>query len=145
MSNGKETLIGGGGVRTPLVIFGVNESSKHLGIDEMVLYDIDGNPPDKEVELDHLSGYRDSTPVRVGNAAVDQLQLDIYGELIDSVYLFNKYGPGISSDAWRDVAEVVVEHADAAIAMLSSRAPAMARLARDILIRTIMRTIIIRI
>ena len=42
MSNGKVTLIGGGGVRTPLVIFGVNESSKHLGIDEMVLYDIDG-------------------------------------------------------------------------------------------------------
>jgi GH15 family glucan-1,4-alpha-glucosidase len=45
--------------------------------------------------------------VRVGNAAVDQLQLDIYGELIDSVYLFNKYGAGISSDAWRDVVEVV--------------------------------------
>jgi 6-phospho-beta-glucosidase len=42
MSNGKVTLIGGGGVRTPLVIFGVNESSKHLGIDEMVLYDTDG-------------------------------------------------------------------------------------------------------
>jgi 6-phospho-beta-glucosidase len=42
MSNGKVTLIGGGGVRTPLVIFGVNESSKRLGIDEMVLYDIDG-------------------------------------------------------------------------------------------------------
>lgn len=41
MSNGKVTLIGGGGVRAPLVIFGVNESSKHLGIDEMVLYDID--------------------------------------------------------------------------------------------------------
>ncbi len=41
MSNGKVALIGGGGVRTPLVIFGVNESSKHLGIDEMVLYDID--------------------------------------------------------------------------------------------------------
>ncbi len=45
--------------------------------------------------------------MRVGNAAVDQLQLDIYGELIDSVYLFNKYGPGISDDAWRDVVEVV--------------------------------------
>ena len=41
MSNRKVTLIGGGGVRTPLVIFGVNESSRHLGVDEMVLYDLD--------------------------------------------------------------------------------------------------------
>ena len=72
-----------------------------------VLYDIDGNRPTDEVELDHLSGYRDSKPVRIGNAAVDQLQLDIYGELIDSVYLFNKYGAGISSSAWNDVVEVV--------------------------------------
>jgi GH15 family glucan-1,4-alpha-glucosidase len=72
-----------------------------------VLYDIDGNQPQAEVTLDHLSGYRDSGPVRVGNAAVEQLQLDIYGELIDSVYLFNKYGDGISSDAWADVTRVV--------------------------------------
>jgi 6-phospho-beta-glucosidase len=41
MSNRKVALIGGGGVRTPLVIFGVNESSRHLGVDEMVLYDLD--------------------------------------------------------------------------------------------------------
>ncbi|QIG42096.1 glycoside hydrolase family 15 protein [Nocardioides anomalus] len=68
-----------------------------------VCYDIDGNAPGEEVELDHLSGYRDSKPVRVGNLAVHQLQLDIYGELIDSVYLFNKYGPGISHDAWADL------------------------------------------
>jgi GH15 family glucan-1,4-alpha-glucosidase len=72
-----------------------------------VLYDIDGNRPAEEVEIDHLDGYRGSKPVRVGNAAVDQLQLDIYGELIDSIYLFNKYGAGISSDAWNDVVEVV--------------------------------------
>jgi len=72
-----------------------------------VLYDIDGNIPDAERTLDHLSGYRDSTPVRVGNAAVDQLQLDIYGELIDSVYLFNKYGDGISHDAWRDLSRIL--------------------------------------
>ena len=72
-----------------------------------VLYDIDGNVPEDEVELDHLRGYRDSRPVRVGNAAVEQLQLDIYGELIDSVYLFNKYGPGISDDAWHDVTDIV--------------------------------------
>jgi GH15 family glucan-1,4-alpha-glucosidase len=68
-----------------------------------VLYDIDGNVPEEERELDHLRGYRDSQPVRVGNAAVAQLQLDIYGELYDSVYLFNKYGAGISYDAWADL------------------------------------------
>ncbi|MRJ76317.1 glycoside hydrolase family 15 protein [Aeromicrobium sp. SMF47] len=72
-----------------------------------VLYDIDGNVPREETILDHLAGHRGSRPVRAGNAAVDQLQLDIYGELIDSVYLFNKYGAGISSDAWRDVTRVV--------------------------------------
>ncbi len=71
-----------------------------------VLYDIDGNVP-KEVELDHLRGYRDSLPVRAGNGAVDQLQLDIYGELIDSVYLFNKYGDGISSAAWDDLTRTI--------------------------------------
>ncbi len=71
------------------------------------LYDIDGNVPGDEHELDHLRGYADSKPVRVGNAAAAQLQLDIYGELIDSVYLFNKYGPGISHDAWADLTGVV--------------------------------------
>ncbi len=72
-----------------------------------VLYDLDGSVPKEEVELAHLCGYRDSSPVRVGNAAVDMLQLDIYGELIDSVYLFNKYGPGISYDAWSDLTRVL--------------------------------------
>ncbi|OHU63614.1 glycoside hydrolase family 15 protein [Mycobacteroides chelonae] len=71
-----------------------------------VLYDIDGNLP-QESELDHLSGHRNSTPVRIGNAAAGQLQLDIYGEIIDSVYLFNKYGPGISHDAWTDITGIV--------------------------------------
>ncbi len=71
------------------------------------LYDIDGNEPPPEAELDHLRGHLDSRPVRVGNAAVGQLQLDIYGDLIDSVYLFNKYGPGISYDAWSDVVFVI--------------------------------------
>ena len=72
-----------------------------------VLYDIDGNEPVPERELDHLRGYAGSTPVRVGNAAVEQLQLDIYGDLIDSVYLFDKYGAGISHDAWSDVVFVI--------------------------------------
>lgn len=72
-----------------------------------VLYDLDGNVPDNERTLNHLRGYADSRPVRVGNTAGGQLQLDIYGELIDSVYLFNKYGPGISYDAWKDLVSLI--------------------------------------
>lgn len=71
-----------------------------------VLYDLDGGIP-HERELDHLAGHRGSRPVRVGNGAVDQLQLDVYGELIDSVYLFDKHGSGISHDAWTDLRRVV--------------------------------------
>jgi GH15 family glucan-1,4-alpha-glucosidase len=72
-----------------------------------VLYDIDGQIPDTERSLDDLAGYRDSRPVRVGNAAVDQLQLDIYGELIDSIYLFNKYGDGISHESWANLTRIL--------------------------------------
>jgi GH15 family glucan-1,4-alpha-glucosidase len=64
------------------------------------LYAIDGGPEVPEYELPHLEGYRGSRPVRIGNAAHQQLQLDIYGELMDSVYLFNKYGSPIGYDAW---------------------------------------------
>ncbi len=76
------------------------------------LYDLDGRVPDEERELEHLRGYADSRPVRVGNAAAGQLQLDIYGEVIDSVYLFNKYGPGISLDAWADLTRILEWVAD---------------------------------
>ncbi|MFJ4699867.1 glycoside hydrolase family 15 protein [Streptomyces sp. NPDC088768] len=67
------------------------------------LYTIDGEAVREEVVLDHWEGYRGSAPCRVGNGAKDQLQLDIFGELIDSVYLFNKYGKGISYEAWTDL------------------------------------------
>ena len=65
-----------------------------------IMYGIDGRHELKEETLDHLDGYRGSRPVRIGNAAYDQLQLDIYGELMDAVYLFNKYGTPISYDFW---------------------------------------------
>jgi GH15 family glucan-1,4-alpha-glucosidase len=65
-----------------------------------VMYGIDGRHQLTEEILDHLEGYQGSAPVRIGNGAYDQLQLDIYGELMDSVYLYNKYGEPISYDLW---------------------------------------------
>ena len=65
-----------------------------------VLYRLDGSLPEPERDLDHLAGYRDSRPVRIGNGAAQQLQLDIHGELMDSVYLFNKHAEPVSYDLW---------------------------------------------
>jgi GH15 family glucan-1,4-alpha-glucosidase len=81
-----------------------------------IMYGIDGRSALPEEVLD-LEGYRGSAPVRIGNAAADQLQLDIYGELIDSVYLYNKHGTPIYHDAWEDlcrIVEWVCEHWDQA-------------------------------
>lgn len=68
-----------------------------------IMYSIDGHRQLEEKELDHLDGYKGSKPVRIGNNAYAQLQLDIYGELMDSVYLYNKYGEPISYDFWKDL------------------------------------------
>ncbi|HEX4218941.1 MAG TPA: glycoside hydrolase family 15 protein [Acidimicrobiales bacterium] len=65
-----------------------------------VLFSIDGRHLSTEEELDNIEGYRGSRPIRVGNNAVGQLQLDIYGELMDAVYLYNKHGSPISYDFW---------------------------------------------
>jgi GH15 family glucan-1,4-alpha-glucosidase len=64
------------------------------------MYGIDGRAGLPEETLDHLEGYRGSRPVRIGNAAHRQLQLDIYGELMDAVYLHNKYVEPVSYDSW---------------------------------------------
>jgi GH15 family glucan-1,4-alpha-glucosidase len=65
-----------------------------------IMYGIDGRADLAEEELDHLEGYRGSRPVRIGNAAHQQLQLDIYGELMDAVYLHNKYVEPVRHDGW---------------------------------------------
>ncbi|MEY2229960.1 glycoside hydrolase family 15 protein [Streptomyces sp. BF23-19] len=72
-----------------------------------IMYGIDGRTDLPESELLHLEGHLGSAPVRVGNAATKQLQLDIYGALIDSVYLYDKWGQPISSDHWDEVGAVV--------------------------------------
>jgi GH15 family glucan-1,4-alpha-glucosidase len=63
-----------------------------------IMYAVDGRHDLPERNLEHLEGYLRSTPVRVGNGAYHQIQLDIYGELLDSVYLFDKYGSPLSYD-----------------------------------------------
>jgi GH15 family glucan-1,4-alpha-glucosidase len=72
-----------------------------------ILYAIDGRQELPEVELAHLSGHGGATPVRIGNQAYEQIQLDIFGELMDAVYLVNKYGEAISHEGWKHTVEVV--------------------------------------
>ena len=72
-----------------------------------VIYGIDGRQKLDEVTLDHLQGYEHSRPVRIGNAAYQQLQLDIYGEMMDSIYLANKYGDSISHAGWQEVQRIL--------------------------------------
>ncbi len=77
------------------------------------LYDLDGDDALAETILDHWSGYADSRPVRIGNDASGQMQLDIYGELIDSVYIADKQGSGVGLATWdhiRTIVGWVIEH-----------------------------------
>ena len=77
-----------------------------------ILYGIDGRQELPESELSHLSGHGNARPVRIGNQAYDQVQLDIFGELMDAVYLVNKYGEAISHEGWKHTVEVVDQVCD---------------------------------
>ena len=72
-----------------------------------IMYGIRGEHELPEFELNHLDGYRGCRPVRIGNAAYKHLQLDIYGELMDSAYLYNKYGAPICYDLWVELSELI--------------------------------------
>lgn len=71
------------------------------------IYRIDGSNSLTEETLDHLEGYKGSRPVRIGNGAHDQHQLDVYGELIDAIYLYNKHGEPLSYDEWCEVRQML--------------------------------------
>lgn len=74
----------------------VPDGPKHL----QVMYGITGEHRLEEFTLDHLDGYEGSKPVRIGNAAYSQLQLDTYGDLLDCAYLLHKAGRPITRDVW---------------------------------------------
>ena len=77
-------------------------SDTHL----QVMYGIDGRRHLTEQTLPHLEGYRGSAPVRVGNAAYDQLQLDVYGELLETTYLWSRTRP-LTEGTWSTLGRLV--------------------------------------
>jgi GH15 family glucan-1,4-alpha-glucosidase len=83
------------------------ERDSHFDGPLQLMYAIDDRSDLTEQELMHLEGYAGSRPVRIGNAAHGQLQLDIYGELLDAAYLFNKYVAPIGYDGWKNLRELV--------------------------------------
>ncbi len=72
-----------------------------------LMYTIDGKQDIGEVELNHLEGYKGSRPVRIGNGAYNQIQMDIYGELLDAVFLYDKHAEPISYAFWLDISRQV--------------------------------------
>ncbi|KAJ2159344.1 hypothetical protein GGF46_003091 [Coemansia sp. RSA 552] len=72
-----------------------------------IMYTLRGGRQMDELVLPHLEGYRGCAPVRIGNGAADHVQLDIYGELLDAVYLYNKFSRPLSYDDWVDIRALV--------------------------------------
>jgi GH15 family glucan-1,4-alpha-glucosidase len=78
-----------------------------------VLYGVTGESRLPEFEIDWLAGYENSRPVRIGNAAANQFQLDVYGEVIDALHLGRVFGIESDGEAWaleRHIVDYVVEH-----------------------------------
>ena len=72
-----------------------------------IMYRVDGSSDLAEETLDHFEGWRGSRPVRIGNGAADQLQLDIYGEAMDSVYLADSCGVQAGHRGWTEMAAII--------------------------------------
>jgi GH15 family glucan-1,4-alpha-glucosidase len=71
------------------------------------MYRLDGRRELPEHIVENFEGYEKSSPVRIGNAACNQLQLDIYGELLDSVLIYDKHGEPISYDFWTNIVTLI--------------------------------------
>ena len=71
------------------------------------MYRVDGTSDLTEETLDHFEGWRGSKPVRIGNGAADQLQLDIYGEAMDAIYLADNKGVQVAYQSWLEIAAFI--------------------------------------
>ena len=81
----------------------VEERRKDGGTPLNIMYRVDGSSDLDEYTLDHWEGYRGSSPVRIGNGAAEQLQLDIYGEAMDSIYFIDQGPFGVPDEGWNDL------------------------------------------
>ena len=87
-----------------------NVMEQHAGGDGFpmkLMYRVDGSSDLDEEILDHFEGYRGSAPVRIGNGAADQLQLDIFGEAMDSIRFADRSGLGVGDRGWNDISAMV--------------------------------------
>jgi len=81
--------------------------------DLQVMYGLGGERRLTEIEIPELDGYERSRPVRIGNGAYNQFQLDIYGEIMDSAHIFRKFGGSVDAEYWeylRRVVNFVIDH-----------------------------------
>jgi GH15 family glucan-1,4-alpha-glucosidase len=83
------------------------EESRQGSRPMQIMYGIAGHKDLTEVELEHLCGHKNSRPVRIGNGAFGQLQLDIYGELMDAIYLYSKYAHAFPHDEWIEAKRIL--------------------------------------
>ena len=72
-----------------------------------IMYRVDGSSDLTEETLDHFDGWRGSRPVRIGNGAADQLQLDVYGEAADAMFLADTNGVQIAYQGWKAVTDII--------------------------------------
>jgi GH15 family glucan-1,4-alpha-glucosidase len=81
------------------------------GIDEhQIMFGVEGERHLQERELSHLDGYMSSRPVRVGNGAYSQFQLDIYGEILDAIYFLHRHGEGVPRKEYNVFVRDLAEH-----------------------------------
>ena len=83
------------------------EEAAGQGTPLKIMYRVDGSSDLVEEEIAHWEGYRGSKPVRIGNGAADQLQLDIYGEAMDSIFFADQHGLHVGHDGWQKIASML--------------------------------------